>query len=142
MPALDNFEKFLRDHTSRTPALVKAALAHAQFETIHPFRDGNGRVGRLLVTFLLCAEGALGARKGLSTLRVYEVFARRVATSIPVAARATGLTPPTVSSAIEEMEKLGIVRQVTARQRNRQFVYDAYLKVLEGQDQRSSATIA
>lgn len=40
MPALDNFEKFLHDHTSRTPVLIKAALAHAQFETIHPFLDG------------------------------------------------------------------------------------------------------
>jgi len=78
-------------------------------------------------------EGALGARKGLSTLRVFDVFARRVAASIPTASKATGLTPPTVSSAIEALEKLGIVREVTARQRNRQFVYDGYLRVLDGQ---------
>jgi Fic family protein len=54
---LDNFEKFLHDDT--TPTLIRAALAHVQFESIHPFLDGNGRLGRLLITFLLCAEGAL-----------------------------------------------------------------------------------
>lgn len=51
--------KFLHDDPVKTPLLVKAALAHVQFETIHPFLDGNGRVGRLLITLLLCAEGAL-----------------------------------------------------------------------------------
>ena len=54
---LGAFERFLHDQS--TPLLLRAALAHAQFESIHPFLDGNGRVGRLLVTLLLCAEGAL-----------------------------------------------------------------------------------
>jgi Fic family protein len=54
-------EHFLHDRGSaRMPPLVKAALAHVQFETIHPFLDGNGRVGRLLITLLLCTEGILG----------------------------------------------------------------------------------
>lgn len=56
--ALDNFEKFLHDEAP-LPDLIHLALAHAQFETIHPFLDGNGRVGRLLITFLLCERGIL-----------------------------------------------------------------------------------
>ncbi len=59
MSCLGAMEKFLHDQPVRTPVLIKAALSHVQFETIHPFLDGNGRLGRLLITFLLCAEGAL-----------------------------------------------------------------------------------
>lgn len=58
MEALGKLEQFL--HRERTmPALVKIGLAHAQFETIHPFLDGNGRIGRLLITFLLCEREIL-----------------------------------------------------------------------------------
>jgi Fic family protein len=56
---MGSLEKFLHGRPAQTPTLLKAALAHVQFETIHPFLDGNGRLGRLLITFLLCAEGAL-----------------------------------------------------------------------------------
>jgi len=58
-PAMARLEQFLHDEPERTPILVKAAVAHAQFETIHPFLDGNGRVGRLLITLLLVAEDVL-----------------------------------------------------------------------------------
>ena len=56
--ALDNLEAFLHDRES-LPVLIHCGLAHAQFETIHPFIDGNGRVGRLLITFLLCQREIL-----------------------------------------------------------------------------------
>ncbi|QDU83182.1 Adenosine monophosphate-protein transferase SoFic [Planctomycetes bacterium Pla163] len=62
-------ERFLHDDPGPTQPLVKAALAHVQFETIHPFLDGNGRVGRLLVPLLLCAQGVL--REPLLYLSVY-----------------------------------------------------------------------
>lgn len=56
---LSDFESFLYD--DRLPAIIKAGLAHVQFETIHPFLDGNGRIGRLLITLLLCHNGMLDA---------------------------------------------------------------------------------
>jgi len=59
MGCMGDLEKFLHDQPVRTPLLLKAAISHVQFETIHPFLDGNGRLGRLLITFLLCTEGAL-----------------------------------------------------------------------------------
>ncbi len=52
-------EKFLNAEDDGLPVLVRAALSHVQFETIHPFLDGNGRVGRLLITLLLCHTGVL-----------------------------------------------------------------------------------
>ena len=202
MPALDNLEKFLHDQGTRTPLLMKAGLAHAQFETIHPFLDGNGRVGRLLITFLLCVEQGLRepllylslylkqnrtdyyealqrirvdgdwehwlkfflrgvaqvaqqgvetmqslialfardrdriqkhlqGRRGLSAMRVHDVLKERAVTSIQLAATATGLTPPTVASAIEELQRLRIVKEVTERQRNRRFLYVEYFKTLD-----------
>lgn len=56
---LSNLEAFL--HEPSLPVLVKAALAHVQFESIHPFLDGNGRLGRLLITLMLCEQGLLDA---------------------------------------------------------------------------------
>lgn len=56
--ALDNLERILNEDTD-PPALIHCGLAHAQFETMHPFTDGNGRVGRLLITLLLCYRGIL-----------------------------------------------------------------------------------
>jgi Fic family protein len=56
---LTAFEKFLHATDPPISILVKAALVHVQFETIHPFLDGNGRLGRLLITLLFCAEGVL-----------------------------------------------------------------------------------
>ncbi len=65
--ALDNFERFL--YNDELPALIHVGLAHAQFETIHPFLDGNGRVGRLLISFLLVHRGVL--HRPLLYLSVY-----------------------------------------------------------------------
>ena len=59
MEALGALENFLHQGKTTVPLLIRCGLAHAQFETIHPFLDGNGRVGRLLITLMLCEEQAL-----------------------------------------------------------------------------------
>ena len=69
MECLDRFEHFLHDEKDKLPVLVEAGFVHVQFETIHPFLDGNGRLGRLLITLLLGAKGTL--REPLLYLSLY-----------------------------------------------------------------------
>lgn len=197
------FEQFINDLPRKTPTLLKAALAHVQFETIHPFRDGNGRLGRLLITLLLCAEGALneptlylsfyfkahrqtyyeklqrvrthgdwegwlrfflegvlltvtkaedlasamlgmfdsdekllvkklGVRSS-SALRVHHFMRRQPIFSAPKAARESGLTAPTVTSCIEAMKKLRLVREIKRTKRPRLYAYQPYIELLSEQ---------
>ncbi|MDR2573271.1 MAG: Fic family protein [Desulfovibrio sp.] len=69
MECMGELEKFLHDIPKTTPPLLKAALAHVQLETIHPFLDGNGRLGRLLITLILCEQKVL--REPLLYLSLY-----------------------------------------------------------------------
>lgn len=200
MQCLGDLEKFLHDQPAKTPTLIKAALSHVQFETIHPFLDGNGRVGRLLITLLLCAENAVSeptlylslyfkqhremyyellqkvrttgaweewllfflegveqtAEEAVSTatrilelfaadrakieslgrlagnaLRVHSLLQRKPVLSVAAAASELNLTTPTVRSAIDNLEKIGLVRETTGKKRDRLFVYGHYLDVLQ-----------
>lgn len=197
--AMGSLEQFLHAQDDGLPVLVRAALAHVQFETIHPFLDGNGRVGRLLITFLFChagllrepllylslylkqnrsayyelldrvrrtgdweawlgfflegvrqvADGAvltverLGAvfgedakriqgegRRAGSALRVHQALKARPIQSMPAVCSSTGLSFPAVSSAMKLLVQLGIARELTGKQRNKLFLYDRYLSIL------------
>jgi len=192
-------ELFLHEERADLPLLIRAGLVHVQFETIHPFLDGNGRLGRLLITFLLCAAGVLRepilylslyfkqhrsayydlldrvratgdweswleffltgvrdtaeqaataahrvlalfeehhrriealGRPAASVLRIFEHMQRNPIVAIPNTAKSVGISAPTVAKSMEHMQRLGILREITGRQRHRLFVYDAYLAIL------------
>ncbi|MBN1427298.1 MAG: Fic family protein [Anaerolineae bacterium] len=192
-------ERFMHDEDAPYPVLVKAALMHVQFETIHPFLDGNGRIGRLLIALLLHHGGALsqpllylslyfkqhraeyyrlldqvrtdgdweawldfflegventatGAvqtaqrlldlfkedtgqvqalkRAAPSALRVFDALRERPINTLDVVCSQTELTFPTASKGMAALVTLGIARELTGRRRNRVFVYDRYLDIL------------
>jgi Fic family protein len=201
MQCMGALEKFLHDDPVRMPTLLKAGLAHVQFETIHPFLDGNGRVGRLLITLLLCEEGALtkpilylslyfkthrqqyyellqqvrddGAwnewlrfffrgvretsnqaveaarsilelfdedrrtirdnlgRAAGSALRVHEHLQENPVVTTRRAAEEMSLSRPTITSALDNLQDLGIVREMTGKERYRVYAYDDYLDILD-----------
>lgn len=198
---LDELERFLHGQRGSFQTTIKAALAHAQFETIHPFLDGNGRLGRLLVTLLFCEEGVLeeptlylslylkqhreeyydhlqrirthgewepwvlfflqgireiaaqavtGARQILkmferdrekieqelgraarTTLLVHTYLQQNPVATIPTIAQNTTPSQPTVGNAVERLQKLDILEEVTDQKRNRVFVYREYLDLLD-----------
>ncbi len=196
---MGQLEMFLHEERPDLPVLVKAGLVHVQFETIHPFLDGNGRLGRLLITFLLCAAGALHepilylslffktnrqayyelldrvrvkgdweawldffltgvkttadeavsaarriealleadrrkieslGRSAASVLRVFQHAQRNPILSIGGTAEKIGVSFPTVASAVEHMQRLGLLREITGKRRKRLFVYEPYLAIL------------
>jgi Fic family protein len=198
--ALDNLEKFFHD-PAPLPMLIKVGLIHSQFETIHPFIDGNGRMGRLLITFLLCKEGILKqpllylsyyfkrfrneyynrlqATRDKGDLEgwlkfflqgVYEVaqeatdtarkivnmreehrslIARSLGKSagsamtllealyfrpiIPVqlAEEITSLTYASANRLVDQLVKLGLLKEFTGQKRHRRFSYEPYLSLFE-----------
>ncbi len=197
--ALGELERFIHEDTPSLPPLIKAGLIHLQFETIHPFLDGNGRLGRLLVTLFLCMTGvmrqpllylslylkmhradyyrllqevreqgaweawleffldgvtetadqafnsatrivdlfetdrsAIGrhADRSGSVLQLHELLQKNPFLSAPAARDLTGLTMPTVNTALETLQRLGIVAEVTGRRRGRIYAYRDYLKIL------------
>jgi len=196
---MGELEKFLHDQPERTSTLQKAAMAHVQFETIHPFLDGNGRLGRLLTTLLLVSEAVLrepllylslylkthrdtyyellqrvrthgdwetwleffvrgvrqtadqavasaqelaqlfqGDRERIqelgritgSALQVHHALQQHPIQTINSAKERTGLSIPTVTAVMKQLEAASMVRELTGKQRNRVFGYERYLEIL------------
>lgn len=199
LDCLGSLEGFLHDRDSY-PVLLRAAMAHVQFETIHPFLDGNGRLGRLLITLMLCEEKALrspilylslylkqnrtryyellqavrlngeweawvafflqgvaevgdqGVQTAQRLLRLFEDDRSKIAKlgratasasrihgqlqrtpviSVPDASKLLGISQPTMQRALEQMEQLGIVKEMTGKRRGRLYQYHEYLKILD-----------
>ena len=196
---LKHLERFLHDQPAVTSPLVKAALAHVQFETIHPFLDGNGRVGRLLIALQLAADGLLRlpllylslyfkqhrqtyyellnavrlkgdwetwleffadavvasatqaadsakrllalasddirrieglGRAAVSAMAVHQALQRQPIATAASLAGSTGLTPATVNKSLAHLERIGVVAELTRKQRGRVFSYARYAEIL------------
>jgi len=194
-----DLERFYHNSADKLPLLVRIALVHARFETIHPFLDGNGRLGRLLITLLLCNEKVLvepllylslyfkqqrehyyrclqqlrengdwetwleffltgihdTARRVVETARssvdlfetdrsklqnhaankqsllaIHRVFQKLPFLTSNRAVEQSGLSRPTVNNAFQVLEREGLIREITGRQRNRVYVYTSYFTLL------------
>ena len=198
--ALSALERWLHDD-SDLPPLVRTGLAHVQFETIHPFLDGNGRIGRLLIALLVehwglleqpllylslafrrqqqeyyarlaavrtegdwegwiafflgcvCEAADDGVRVAqalhalvgrdrnrlvthdrttVAAVRLLEHLPSKPVLTVPKAAELLGLTPPPARKAIALLEGLGVLGEITGRQRGRVYAYHEYLDTLTG----------
>ena len=207
-PALAALEKWLHADDP-LPPLIKAGLAHVQFETIHPFLDGNGRIGRMLITllvehwglldqpllylslafkrrqqdyydrlsavrtegdwegwtafFLECvaeaAEDAVDVAGRLfrivsndraallasgsatvNALRLLEAMPEHPVMTLPRAVDLLGVAKPTASKCIEELLKAGVLCETTGKQRDRVYVYEAYMTTLTDPEKSSPGT--
>ena len=102
--------------------LIRAALIHYQFETIHPFLDGNGRIGRLLILLYLIEQKAL--TKPVIYVEQHPII------DIKGTAAELDVSYNTVSSAIKKLVAAGILQEKTSASRNRVFAYENYLAIL------------
>jgi fido (protein-threonine AMPylation protein) len=128
---LGDSERFIHQEAGTLPPLVRIALKHAQFETIHPFLDGNGRIGRLLIAALLEHWRLPAKPLQPGQLPAVRVAAHDAALHHRAAAAKTGNhTFPTATAAIKVLEGLGVVTEMTGQKKNRSYSYQPYIELL------------
>jgi Fic family protein len=199
LPLLGDLENFIHRNDDAQPLLIKIALIHLQFESIHPFLDGNGRIGRLLVALLLCHWKALkhpilyisyylkanrqvyydllqkvrltgdwnawisffleaviyscqdeikatkvlfatiqedsfrieGIGKGSASVKlVFEYMKKHPITSITEMSEKINVSPHTSAAALNKLQELGIVQEISGKQRGKVYTYKKYLDIL------------
>jgi Fic family protein len=196
---LGQLERFLHETEDGISPLARAGLAHVQFETIHPFLDGNGRLGRLLIVLMLCDAGLLdepslylslyfksrreeyyqrldavrtkgdwegwlrfffdgiaatsgqavdtaqrllqlfqndrahlraAGRIAGTALQLHEVFSRNPLRTTALLVKETGLSKPAIARGLDTMQGLGVIREITGKQRYKIYAYQPYMDIL------------
>lgn len=200
LDCMSQLELFIHDQPKSTPILLKVALTHVQFETIHPFLDGNGRLGRLLITLLLCEKKVLNspllylslyfkthrkyyydllnnvritgdweswldffseaiivtASQAVNTIKelldlsqksqikinqlgkqanscnkIHKILLERPIVTSNLLVEKTGISPSTINKCLEQLEKIGIVKEITNQKRNKIFSYYKYIEIMD-----------
>ncbi|MDD4961822.1 MAG: Fic family protein [Candidatus Marinimicrobia bacterium] len=196
---MGDLELFLQNKNLRIPALIKAGLGHAQFETIHPFLDGNGRVGRLLITLILIHEKVLEkpllylslyfkkyrdayydhlnairrdgdwegwlkfylrgvseisiqavhaahailklqeihrkrilqlGKASFSAMQLFDLIFQKPKVTVNMVSRELSISLPTARKAIQNLEKLAILKETSGKQRDREYLYEQYFDII------------
>ena len=129
---MGNLEKFIQDQKTPIPHLIKVALIHYQFETIHPFLDGNGRIGRMLISLYLVENKipTLG-RRTPKALTLLDYLFSHLVVNAKMLQESLNLSPQVVQKMLRDFIDLGILEEITAHKRNRVFVMRHYLDTIK-----------
>lgn len=137
---MSDLEQFWHNDDIVVPHLIRIAISHYQFETIHPFLDGNGRIGRLLIPLYLVSHGLLAR----PSLYLSDFFERKRAPNAKAALnllyrqpmvtaadleRQLPVSKPTANALLRDLQNLGVLIEITGQMRDRTFVFDRYLKL-------------
>ena len=134
---MSDLERFIHDRSIQLPLLVRAAYVHVQFESIHPYLDGNGRLGRLLITLMLHAEGVL--REPVLYLSLYLKTHRQTYYDLLQRVRTDGDWEAWLAFFLEGVEKTS--RQAAAAAKATLSLFEADRKAIEALGRRAGSAL-